>query len=210
MAWIFDTYSMNKGHSVLGVVTGKPLNIGGSLGRLEATARGALYIIREAVRKQGATIAGQRVVVEGFGNVGLYLARFLAQEGATVIGVSDSAGGVHNPKGIDVETAIAHKQETGSLTGLKDTESLTDEELLSRVRRARAMRARQVIPRTTRTRSRRRSSARVRGPTTPAADEILGLACSSSRMCSRTRAASSSRISSGFRASRSTSGRRTR
>ena len=86
MAWIFDTYSMNKGHSVLGVVTGKPLNIGGSLGRLEATARGALYIIREAVRKQGATIAGQRVVVEGFGNVGMYLARFLAQEGATVLG----------------------------------------------------------------------------------------------------------------------------
>src|SRR5207247_2547788 len=67
MAWIFDTYSMNKGHSVLGVVTGKPLNIGGSLGRLEATARGALYIIREAVRKQWATIAGQRVAVEGCG-----------------------------------------------------------------------------------------------------------------------------------------------
>src|SRR6187401_3370829 len=70
MAWIFDTYSMNKGHSVLGVVTGKPLNIGGSLGRVEATARGALYCIREAVRKQQSTIAGQRVVVEGFGNVG--------------------------------------------------------------------------------------------------------------------------------------------
>jgi glutamate dehydrogenase (NAD(P)+) len=130
MAWIFDTYSMNKGHSVLGVVTGKPLNIGGSLGRVEATARGALYCIREAVRKQQSTIAGQRVVVEGFGNVGLYLSRFLAQEGATVIAVSDSSGGVVNQKGIDVETAIAHKQETGSLSGLKDTESLSDEELL--------------------------------------------------------------------------------
>jgi glutamate dehydrogenase (NAD(P)+) len=130
MAWIFDTYSMNKGHSVLGVVTGKPLNIGGSLGRLEATARGALYIIREALRKQSATIAGQRVVVEGFGNVGMYLARFLAQEGATVIAASDSSGGVHNPKGIDVETAIAHKQETGALSGLKDAEKLTDEEVL--------------------------------------------------------------------------------
>jgi glutamate dehydrogenase (NAD(P)+) len=130
MAWIFDTYSMNKGHSVLGVVTGKPLNIGGSLGRLEATARGALYIIREAVRKQGSTIPGQRVVVEGFGNVGLYLARFLAQEGATVIAASDSSGGIYNSKGIDVEAAIAHKQETGSLTGLKDTEKITDDELL--------------------------------------------------------------------------------
>ena len=102
MAWIFDTYSMNKGHSVLGVVTGKPLNIGGSLGRLEATARGALYCIREAVRKQDSTIAGQRVVVEGFGNVGSFLAKFLAEEGATVIAVSDSSGGVYNPNGIDV------------------------------------------------------------------------------------------------------------
>jgi glutamate dehydrogenase (NAD(P)+) len=112
MAWIFDTYSMNKGHSVLGVVTGKPLNIGGSLGRLEATARGALYVIREALRKQQSAIAGQRVVVEGFGNVGMFLARFLAQEGATVLAVSDSSGGVYNGNGIDVETAIAHKQET--------------------------------------------------------------------------------------------------
>ena len=120
MAWIFDTYSMNKGHSVLGVVTGKPLNIGGSLGRLEATARSALYCIREAVRKQGGTIAGQRVVVEGFGNVGSFLAKFLAQEGATVIAVSDSSGGVYNRNGIDVETAIAHKQETGALAGLHD------------------------------------------------------------------------------------------
>jgi glutamate dehydrogenase (NAD(P)+) len=130
MAWIFDTYSMNKGHSVLGVVTGKPLNIGGSLGRLEATARGALYCIREAVRKQDSTVAGQRVVVEGFGNVGMYLAKFLAQEGATVLAVSDSSGGVYNSNGIEVDTAIAHKQETGSLAGLKDAESVSDEELL--------------------------------------------------------------------------------
>ena len=100
MAWIFDTYSMNKGHSVLGVVTGKPLNIGGSLGRLEATARGALYCIREAVRKQEGTLEGQRVVVEGFGNVGSFLAKFLAQEGAKVIAVSDSSGGVYNPNGM--------------------------------------------------------------------------------------------------------------
>ena len=130
MAWIFDTYSMNKGHSVLGVVTGKPLNIGGSLGRLEATARVALYCIREAVRKQEGTLEGQRVVVEGFGNVGSFLAKFLAQEGAKVIGVSDSSGGVYNPNGIDVETAIAHKQETGALAGLNGTERVTDEELL--------------------------------------------------------------------------------
>ena len=175
MAWIFDTYSMNKGHSVLGVVTGKPLNIGGSLGRLEATARGALYIIREAVRKQGATIAGQRVVVEGFGNVGLYLARFLAQEGATVIGVSDSAGGVHNPKGIDVESAIAHKQETGSLTGLKDTERLTDDELLLLECDVLAPCAlEQVITSDNADKVKAKIICEgANGPTTPAADEIL-------------------------------------
>src|SRR5438093_10848301 len=89
MAWIFDTYSLNKGHSVLGVVTGKPLNIGGSLGRLEATARGALYTIREATRKLDMPIPGLRVAVQGFGNVGSFLAKFLAQEGAIVVAVSD-------------------------------------------------------------------------------------------------------------------------
>ena len=175
MAWIFDTYSMNKGHSVLGVVTGKPLNIGGSLGRLEATARGALYIIREAVRKQGATIAGQRVVVEGFGNVGMYLAKFLAQEGATVLAVSDSTGGVHNPKGIDIETAIAHKQETGSLTGLKDTERLTDEELLLLDCDVLAPCAlEQVITSDNADKVKAKIICEgANGPTTPAADEIL-------------------------------------
>jgi len=175
MAWIFDTYSMNKGHSVLGVVTGKPLNIGGSLGRLEATARGALYVIREALRKQQSAIAGQRVVVEGFGNVGMFLARFLAQEGATVLAVSDSSGGVYNGNGIDVETAIAHKQETGALEGLKDTERVTDEELLLLECDVLAPCAlEQVIT----TENADKVKARIicegaNGPTTPAADEIL-------------------------------------
>jgi glutamate dehydrogenase (NAD(P)+) len=175
MAWIFDTYSMNKGHSVLGVVTGKPLNIGGSLGRLEATARGALYIIREALRKQGSTIAGQRVVVEGFGNVGMYLARFLAQEGATVIAASDSTGGVHNAKGIDVETAIAHKQETGALSGMKDAEKLTDEELLVLDCDVLAPCAlEQVITSDNADKIKAKIICEgANGPTTPAADEIL-------------------------------------
>jgi glutamate dehydrogenase (NAD(P)+) len=130
MAWIFDTYSMNKGHSVLGVVTGKPLNVGGSLGRLEATARGSLYCIQEAVRKKELQLSGLRVAVQGFGNVGSFLAKFLAEEGATVITVSDSRVGLHNPNGIDVAAAIAHKQETGSLAGLKGAEEITNEELL--------------------------------------------------------------------------------
>jgi glutamate dehydrogenase (NAD(P)+) len=130
MAWIFDTYSMNKGHSVLGVVTGKPLNVGGSLGRLEATARGSLYCIQEAARKKELRLPDLKVAVQGFGNVGSFLAKFLAEEGATVIAVSDSRVGLHNPNGIDVAAAIAHKHETGSLAGLKGAEEITNDELL--------------------------------------------------------------------------------
>jgi glutamate dehydrogenase (NAD(P)+) len=130
MAWIFDTYSMNKGHSVLGVVTGKPLMIGGSLGREEATARGALYCILQAVPKLNLNLSDLSVAVQGFGNVGSYLAKFLTEEGAKVIAISDSSGGLHNPNGIDVMAAIAHKQETGSLQGLRGAESITNEELL--------------------------------------------------------------------------------
>src|ERR1051325_1207034 len=91
MAWIFDTYSMNKGHSVLGVVTGKPLQIGGSLGREEATARGSLYCIRDAVAKQDKRLAGMKVAVQGFGNVGSYLAKFLHEDGTRVASVSAPA-----------------------------------------------------------------------------------------------------------------------
>src|SRR5687768_10410480 len=96
MAWIFDTYSMNKGHSVLGVVTGKPLHLGGSLGREEATAHGAQYCIRVATRKKEMSLAGATVAIQGFGNVGSYLARFMAEDGAKVIAVSDSSGGLYN------------------------------------------------------------------------------------------------------------------
>ena len=130
MAWIFDTYSMNKGHSVLGVVTGKPLTIGGSLGREEATARGALFCLREAVRKRGLRLDGLRVAVQGFGNVGSYLSKFLAEDGASVIAISDSRTALHNPNGIDIPAAFAHKAETGTLEGLRGAEAITNEELL--------------------------------------------------------------------------------
>src|SRR6266536_3124750 len=130
MAWIFDTYSMNKGHSVLGVVTGKPLTIGGSLGREEATARGALYCVREAVRKLQLSLQGTSVAVQGFGNVGSFLAKFLTEDGAKVIAVSDSTSGLHNPNGIDVQAALAHKRETGALAGFRGAEAITNEELL--------------------------------------------------------------------------------
>jgi glutamate dehydrogenase (NAD(P)+) len=130
MAWIFDTYSMNKGHSVLGVVTGKPLTIGGSLGREEATARGALYCIRDAVAKQSRSLTDMSVAVQGFGNVGSFLAKFLAEDGATVVAVSDSRGALHNPKGIDIQAAIAHKREAGALAGFRGGEEIMNDELL--------------------------------------------------------------------------------
>jgi glutamate dehydrogenase (NAD(P)+) len=130
MAWIFDTYSMNKGYSVLGVVTGKPLEVGGSVGRVEATARGAAFCVREALRKQDTSIEGRKLAVQGFGNVGSNLALILSDQGATVVALSDSGGGVHNADGIDVHAALAHKRETGALEGLAGTDAVTNEELL--------------------------------------------------------------------------------
>jgi glutamate dehydrogenase (NAD(P)+) len=130
MAWIFDTFSMNKGHSVLGVVTGKPLSIGGSLGRDEATARGALYCIQGLSVKQGKRVTDHTVVIQGFGKVGANLARLLHLEGVKVVAVSDSHGGVYNPNGIDVVAAVAHKQERGTLEGLVNAEPVTNEELI--------------------------------------------------------------------------------
>jgi glutamate dehydrogenase (NAD(P)+) len=130
MAWIFDTFSMNKGHSVLGVVTGKPLSVGGSLGREEATARGSLYCIQSLAGKQGHRLADYTVVIQGLGNVGANLARLLHQEGARVVAVSDSGGGAYNANGIDVPAALAHKQEHGSVAGLANADSVTNEELV--------------------------------------------------------------------------------
>ena len=98
MAWIFDTFSMNQGHSVLGVVTGKPLTIGGSLGREEATARGGVYCLQQALKRLERPMEGLRVAVQGFGNVGSFFAKFVAELGATVIAVSDSTGGIYNDR----------------------------------------------------------------------------------------------------------------
>jgi glutamate dehydrogenase (NAD(P)+) len=175
MAWIFDTYSMNKGHSVLGVVTGKPLTIGGSLGRQEATARGALYCVREAIRKRQMSLRGSRFAVQGFGNVGSYLAQFLTEDGATVVAISDSTSGLHNPNGIDVQAAIAHKRETGALAGFRGADAITNDELLVLDCDVLAPCAlEQVIT--------EENAAQVKakivveganGPVTPAADEIL-------------------------------------
>jgi glutamate dehydrogenase (NAD(P)+) len=175
MAWIFDTYSMNMGHSVLGVVTGKPLNVGGSLGRREATSRGALYCIREALRKEGKRIDGITVAVQGFGNVGRYLAQFLDEQGAKVIAVSDSRGGIHNPNGINVPAAIAHKQETGALAGFRDGEEITNDEIvLLECDLLAPCALEQVITSANADRVRTRLIVEgANGPLTPGADEIL-------------------------------------
>jgi glutamate dehydrogenase (NAD(P)+) len=160
---------------VLGVVTGKPLTIGGSLGRQEATARGALYCVREAVRKRQLSLRGIDVAVQGFGNVGSYLAQFLTEDGATVIAVSDSASGLYNPNGIDVPAAIAHKRETGTLAGFRGADAITNDELLLLECDVLAPCAlEQVI--TEENAAQVRASIVVEGangPITPAADEIL-------------------------------------
>jgi glutamate dehydrogenase (NAD(P)+) len=130
MAWIFDTYSMNKGHSVLGVVTGKPLTVGGSLGRLEATARGGLYCTLRTLDKLNRSPESLTVAVQGFGNVGSHFAQLIAEAGARVVALSDSRGGVHNPAGLDVRSALAWKQETGALAGLPGAQPITNEELV--------------------------------------------------------------------------------
>jgi len=130
MAWLFDTYSMNKGYSVLGVVTGKPIELGGSLGRQQATARGASYCIREGLRKRGYELDGRRVVVQGLGNVGRNLALFAQESGARVIAVSDTQGGIHAPDGLDVAAVLEYKRENGTVAGYRNGDAVTNEELL--------------------------------------------------------------------------------
>jgi glutamate dehydrogenase (NAD(P)+) len=115
MAWIMDTYSMQHGHSVPGVVTGKPVQIGGSMGRVEATGRGVLYIAQEACKVRGMSLQGARVAVQGFGNVGGVAARLLAQAGAKVVAVSDSHVGVYSEAGLDVESLYQYRQAGGLL-----------------------------------------------------------------------------------------------
>jgi glutamate dehydrogenase (NAD(P)+) len=175
MAWIFDTYSMNKGHSVLGVVTGKPLTIGGSLGRQEATARGATFCLESALEKKGRSMQGLRVAVQGFGNVGAYFAKFIAEQGATVVAISDSGGGIYNPNGVDVAAAFAHKRGGGSLSELKGGEQVTNDELIALDCDVFAPCAlEQVVTEANADRVKARVIVEgANGPLTPTADEIL-------------------------------------
>ena len=130
MAWIMDTYSMMVGHTVPGVVTGKPISIGGSLGRAEATARGCLYALREACKVKGMDLKGARVAVHGFGNAGANIARLVAADGAKVVAACDSKAGLYAEGGIDVQAALRHKAETKSLAGLPGTTAISPEEIV--------------------------------------------------------------------------------
>src|SRR5581483_323006 len=130
MAWIMDTYSMHAGHSVTGVVTGKPLSVGGSEGRAEATGRGVLYTIEEAIRRRGNSLQGMSVGVQGFGNVGSVSAKLLDEAGAKVVAVSDSKGGIYNPAGLDIKQLVRHREEQGTVRGFRGTEVVTNAELL--------------------------------------------------------------------------------
>jgi len=131
MAWIMDTYSMDVGYSVPGVVTGKPVNIGGSPGRSAATARGVMFTIFSAAKNLGFDPLTQRFVIQGFGNVGGNLAHLLFYEGCKIIAVSDIEGGIYNPKGLDPVKISEALKEKGSVTGFKDADRITNKELLT-------------------------------------------------------------------------------
>jgi glutamate dehydrogenase (NAD(P)+) len=130
MAWVMDTYSMRAGHTVTAVVTGKPIEMGGSLGRREATGRGCMIVTKQALQHLGLNIKGATIAVQGFGNVGSVAADLLAKEGAKIVAISDKTGGYHNPAGIDIPAAIKHVREKRSLEGLKGATPITNEELL--------------------------------------------------------------------------------
>ena len=130
MAWIMDTYSMHKRHTVTAVVTGKPVEMGGSLGRREATGRGCMFVTREALAKMGLSLKGARVAVQGFGNVGSVAADLMAKEGATIVAVSDKSGGLANPKGLDIADLLAWVRERRQLAGYPKADPITNDELL--------------------------------------------------------------------------------
>ncbi len=131
MAWVMDTYSMHKRHTVTAVVTGKPVEMGGSLGRREATGRGCMLVTRKALHRLGMPLQGARVAVQGFGNVGSIAAQLLAEQGARVVAVSDKTGGLYNAKGLDLASLQAWVREHRFLEGAPGADAITNEQLLT-------------------------------------------------------------------------------
>ena len=131
MAWIMDTYSMHHRHTVTAVVTGKPVEMGGSLGRREATGRGCMIVTKEALKHLGMSIKGTSVAIQGFGNVGSVAADLLVKEGCMIRGISDRTGGYWNKMGIDIDAALKHVKQHRSLEGFTGGTPITNEELLT-------------------------------------------------------------------------------
>jgi glutamate dehydrogenase (NAD(P)+) len=175
MAWLMDTYSMHSEHTVPAVVTGKPLNIGGSYGRNEATARGLVAILREASEALSFNVDGASVAIQGFGNVGATSARMLDDMGATVVAVSDSQGGIYNPHGLPISDIMAYKARNGTFAGFREADTITNQELLE-------LSCDILIPAATGTQITASNAKRIKariigeaanGPTTVEADRIL-------------------------------------
>lgn len=131
MAWIMDTISMVRGHTELGVVTGKPISLGGSQGRSEATARGCLYALREACRVNNMDLKGARVAIHGFGNAGANIAHMVVADGARVVAVCDSNVGLYAEQGIDIQEALRHKKRNKSLVGLAGAKEMECDDVLT-------------------------------------------------------------------------------
>ena len=175
MAWIMDTYSMHVGYTVPGVVTGKPIALGGSEGRNEATARGAVFCVVEAANHLGMDLRKARVAVQGFGNAGSIAAKLITAEGATVVAVSDSTGGIRNMAGLDIDRVIGWKGEHGTVRGFPGAEGITNAEVLE-------TECDILIPAALENQITSRNAANIKaklvaeaanGPTTPDADAIL-------------------------------------
>jgi glutamate dehydrogenase (NAD(P)+) len=175
MAWMMDTYSMHMGYTVPGVVTGKPISLGGSEGRNEATARGTVYCIVEAARHLGIELDKARVSIQGFGNAGSIAATLISAEKATVVAVSDSTGGIHNPNGLEINRVIQWKQEHGTVQGFPGSKDITNAQVLE-------VDCEILIPAALENQITERNAGNIKarliaeaanGPTTPEADEIL-------------------------------------
>ncbi|HEX8097419.1 MAG TPA: Glu/Leu/Phe/Val dehydrogenase [Pyrinomonadaceae bacterium] len=175
MAWIMDTYSMHARHTVNAVVTGKPVDLGGSKGRREATGRGILFVINEAIKRFKMTPPSTRVVVQGSGNVGGIGARLLHEAGYKVVAISDIHGGIYNPEGIDIPEALRHLEQTRSLEDFPNAERISNQDLLE-------IECDVLVPAATENQIRSGNAHRIKckvlaeganGPTTAKADEIL-------------------------------------
>jgi len=175
MAWMMDTYSMHRGYTVHGVVTGKPISVGGSLGRNEATARGAVFTLLKWAEAKGQQVDGARVAIQGYGNAGSIAATLLAAEGATIVAVSDSQGGIHNAAGLDPAKVSAWKREHGTVVGYRGSDEVTNREILE-------VDCDILVPAALENQITRQNAPQIRakvvaeaanGPTTPEADKIL-------------------------------------